>query len=110
MLDEKKVDESVTFLLTEMMKLGLFENPNVDGQNALDVVNNPESQKKADEAQRKSLVLLRNDNIHGKNVLPLGDSEIKDVKLYIEMFPGGNDAAATKKLKETEFDFGLTYK
>ncbi|MBT2740605.1 glycoside hydrolase family 3 C-terminal domain-containing protein [Bacillus sp. ISL-77] len=110
LLDEKKVDESVTFLLTEMMKLGLFENPYVDGQNALDVVNNPESQKKADEAHRKSLVLLRNDNIDGKNVLPLGDSEIKDVKLYIEMFQGGNAAAATQKLKETikRYDTSIT--
>lgn len=110
LLDEKKVDESVTFLLTEMMKLGLFENPYVDGQNALDVVNNPESQKKADEAHRKSLVLLRNDKIHGKNVLPLNDSVIKDVKLYIEMFPGGNAAAATQKLKETikKYDTSIT--
>ncbi|WML26447.1 glycoside hydrolase family 3 N-terminal domain-containing protein [Neobacillus sp. OS1-33] len=101
LLAEEKVDESVTFLLNEMMKLGLFENPYVDRQNALNVVNNPESQKKADEAHRKSLVLLRNDTVNGKKVLPLGDSEIKDVKLYIEMFPGGNDAAATQKLKET---------
>jgi beta-glucosidase len=110
LLAEEKVDESVTFLLNEMMKLGLFENPYVDGQNALNVVNNPESQKKADEAHRKSLVLLRNDTVNGKKVLPLGDSEIKDVKLYIEMFPGGNDAAATQKLKETiqKYDPSIT--
>jgi beta-glucosidase len=110
LLAEEKVDESVTFLLNEMMKLGLFENPYVDGQNALDVVNNPESQKKADEAHRKSLVLLRNDTVNGKKVLPLGDSEIKDVKLYIEMFPGGNDAEATQKLKETiqKYDPSIT--
>ncbi|MBV7505415.1 glycoside hydrolase family 3 C-terminal domain-containing protein [Bacillus sp. sid0103] len=101
LLNEDKVDESVTFLLTEMMKLGLFENPYVDGQNALDVVNNPKSQEKADEAHRKSLVLLRNDNINGENLLPLYDGIIKNVKLYVEMFPGGNDGAATKKLKET---------
>ncbi|MEH7308859.1 glycoside hydrolase family 3 protein [Neobacillus drentensis] len=101
LLNEDKVDESVTFLLTEMMKLGLFENPYVDGQNALDVINNPKSQEKADEAHRKSLVLLRNDNINGENFLPLNDGKIKNVKLYVEMYPGGNDGAATKKLIET---------
>ncbi|MFJ7726758.1 glycoside hydrolase family 3 N-terminal domain-containing protein [Neobacillus sp. NPDC097160] len=110
LLAEEKVDESVTFLLTEMMKLGLFENPYVNAQNALNVVNNPESQKKADEAHRKSLVLLRNDKINGENVLPLNDAKINNVKLYVEMFPGGNDATATKKLKETiqKYDKSIT--
>ncbi|WP_051633673.1 glycoside hydrolase family 3 protein [Bacillus sp. UNC41MFS5] len=101
LLDEEKVNESVTFLLTEMMKLGLFENPYVNPQNALNVVNNPASQQKADEAHRKSIVLLRNDQINGENLLPLRDEKVKNVKLYVEMFPGGNDEASTKKLKET---------
>ncbi|PLS08505.1 glycoside hydrolase family 3 protein [Neobacillus cucumis] len=110
LLKEEKVDQSVSFLLTEMMKLGLFENPYVNTQHALDVFNNPESQQKADEAHRKSLVLMRNDKIKGENVLPLNDTKLKDVKLYVEMFPGGNDAAATKKLRETiqKYDPSIT--
>ena len=56
-----------------MMNLGLFENPYVDPQHALDVVANPEAQKLADEAHRKSIVLLRND----KNLLPLNDAKLK---------------------------------
>ena len=84
LVGEEKVNRSVTYLLTEMMKLGLFENPYVDPKQALEVVNNPASQERADEAHRKSVVLLRNDN----NLLPLTDEKIKEVKLYVEMFPG----------------------
>jgi beta-glucosidase len=96
-LSVDEVNESVTLLLTEMMNLGLFEDPYVDPQNALDVVANPEVQQIADEAHRKSIVLLRND----KNLLPLKDAKLKDVKLYVEMFPGGTDGASTKGLIET---------
>ncbi|MEH7084247.1 glycoside hydrolase family 3 N-terminal domain-containing protein [Neobacillus drentensis] len=110
LLAEEKVNESVTFLLTEMMKLGLFENPYVNAQNALNVVNNPASQKKADEAHRKSIVLLRNDKINGENLLPLKDEKVKNVKLYVEMFPAGSDDASTNKLKETiqKYDSSIT--
>ena len=66
------MNRSATYLLTEMMKLGLFENPYVDPKHALDVVNNPASQQRADLAHRKSVVLLRNEN----NVLPLTDKKI----------------------------------
>jgi beta-glucosidase len=61
------------------------------------VVANPEAQQLADEAHRKSIVLLRND----KNLLPLKDAKLKGVKLYVEMFPGGTDGANTKGLIET---------
>ncbi|WP_144548103.1 glycoside hydrolase family 3 N-terminal domain-containing protein [Bacillus sp. X1(2014)] len=96
-LTEDEINKSVTLLLTEMMNLGLFEDPYVDPQNALDVVDNPEVQQLADEAHHKSIVLLRND----KNLLPLKDAKLKDVKLYVEMFPGGTDGASTKGLIET---------
>lgn len=96
-LTEEEVNKSVTLLLTEMMNLGLFEDPYVDPQNALDVVANPEAKELAADAHLKSIVLLRND----KNLLPLKDAKLKDVKLYVEMFPGGTDGASTKGLIET---------
>lgn len=96
-LTEEAVNESISLLLTEMMNLGLFEDPYVDPQNALDVVANPESQKLAYEAHQKSIVLLRND----KNLLPLKDAKLNKVKLYVEMFPGGTNGASTKGLIET---------
>jgi beta-glucosidase len=97
LLTEEAVNESVSLLLTEMMNLGLFEDPYVDPQNALDVVANPEVQKLAYEAHQKSIVLLRND----KNLLPLKDAKLKGIKLYVEMFPGGTNGASTKGLIET---------
>lgn len=97
LLSEKTVNESITLLLTEMMDLGLFEDPYVDAQHALDVVANPKAQELAYEAHLKSLVLLRND----QNLLPLKDATLKEVKLYVEMFPGGKDGAGTKGLVDT---------
>ena len=61
----------------------------------LDVLKNPSTKEKADEAQRKSVVLLRNEN----NVLPLSDDKINRVQLYVEMFPSGKNGEFTNKLK-----------
>ena len=96
LVDEEKVNRSATYLLTEMMMLGLFENPYVDPKQALEVVNNPASQERADEAHHKSVVLLRNDN----NLLPLTDEKINEVKLYVEMFPVRLGGENTQRLKE----------
>ncbi|MBM4761234.1 glycoside hydrolase family 3 N-terminal domain-containing protein [Bacillus sp. B15-48] len=96
LLSEKVVDRSVTLLLTEMMNLGLFEDPYVDPEEALEVVANQESQVLADEAHLKSIVLLRND----KNILPLKDATIDKVKLYVELFTGGDAEAQSEGLKE----------
>ena len=83
LLSEEAVNESVTLLLTEMMNLGLFEDPYVDVQHALDVVAKPEVQAKAYEAHLKSIVLLRND----KNILPLKDDTIKERKTLCRNVP-----------------------
>ncbi|MCM3652629.1 glycoside hydrolase family 3 protein [Metabacillus litoralis] len=91
LVKEKRLDESVTFLLTEMMQLGLFEDPYVDPENALAVATNPESQELADEAHRKSIVLLRNDD----HLLPLNDDKIEEIKLYVEIFSNGDDKENT---------------
>ena len=96
-MSEEQINQSVAYLLTEMMKLGLFENPYVDPKRALEVVNNPASKEKADLAHRKSIVLLRND----QNLLPLNDKKIKDIKLYVESFPAGDQNANTIAFKET---------
>ncbi|SMQ77569.1 beta-glucosidase [Bacillus sp. OV166] len=106
LVSEEKINRSVAYLLTEMMDLGLFENPYVEPKRALQVVNNPESKEKADLAHRKSIVLLRND----QNLLPLNDKKIKDLKLYVESFPAGVQNANTIAFKETiqKYDPGIT--
>jgi beta-glucosidase len=93
----KAVDVSVEFLLTEMMKLGLFEDPFVDPANAVTVASNPDSQKLADEAHRKSVVLLRND----EKLLPINDGQVKKVKLYVEVFTRSNAKGSSEALRKT---------
>lgn len=65
-LAEARVDASVKKLLKEQFELGLFENPYVDANRASYVLGNVANQRKADLAQRKSIVLLQN-----KKCLPL---------------------------------------
>ncbi|MCQ6275837.1 glycoside hydrolase family 3 C-terminal domain-containing protein [Bacillus sp. V3B] len=96
LISVEPINQSVTLLLTEMMNLGLFENPYVDPNHALEVVNDPESRKKADLAHRKSVVLLCND----AQLLPLDDEKIKDMKLYAAIFPGGKDDIDTEDFRK----------
>lgn len=106
LVQEEQINRSARYLLTEMMKLGLFENPYVIPAKALEVANNPESQKVADDAHRRSIVLLRND----QNILPLRDETIANVRLYVESFPGGENNEETEKLKQKirNFDPSIT--
>jgi beta-glucosidase len=103
LITEKRIDEAVSRLLTEMMELGLFENPYVDPDQAQQIADDPASQAKADEAHRKSIVLLRNDD----NTLPLNDNKVETIKLYVEVFSSGNSAQTrTADLKKsiTQYD------
>jgi beta-glucosidase len=58
-ISEDRVNLSVTRLLTEQFRLGLFENPYVDPNRASYIVGNRAFQKKAELVQRKSIVLLQ---------------------------------------------------
>jgi beta-glucosidase len=76
MVDKSLIDSSVYLLLKEKFELGLFENPYVDENAAEKIVNNENFKAKADLAQRKSIVLLRNEN----NYLPVKPK----TKVYFE--------------------------
>ncbi len=52
--------------------------------------------QRADDAHRKSIVLLRNDT----NLLPLTDNKIQNMKLFVQVFPGGENGQNTQNLKE----------
>lgn len=78
-ITEERIDTSVRRLLKEQFELGLFEDPYVDPDRAAYLVGNRAYQAKAEEAQRKSIVLLENRN----NLLPLASSSEEDtVSLY----------------------------
>ncbi len=75
-LTEARVDESARRILRALFALGLFENPYVSPDEAARTVRKAEFQEKADRAQRKSIVLLKN----AGNLLPLR----KGVRMYVD--------------------------
>lgn len=78
-ISEARVDESVRRLLREQFDLGLFEDPYVDADRAAYLVGNRAFQMRAEEAQRRSIVLLQNRGA----VLPLrAPTEDSPVRLY----------------------------
>ena len=80
-LTEARIDESARRIMRVHFGLGLFENPYANPEEAERIVRKKEFQAKADLAQRKSIVLLKND----KDILPLK----KGLRMYVE----GLDAA-----------------
>jgi len=69
-LSKERIDVSVRRLLVEQFNLGLFEDPYVDPELAIQVVGNDVHQSRAEAAQRKSIVLLKNEN----SILPLANA------------------------------------
>ena len=73
-IPESRLDESVRRILRDKFRLGLFDNPYVDEDNASSIAGRQDFRKKGFEAQQKSTVLLKNDGL-----LPLK----KGTKIYI---------------------------
>ncbi len=73
-LSESRIDISARRILRDKFRLGLFDNPFVDLENTV-IVGNPKFVRKGKEAQRRSMVLLKNDN----KILPLSPEQ----KIYI---------------------------
>lgn len=70
MVSESRVNDAVSRLLWEQFQLGLFENPYVDAVQAQEIVGKQQFKEWALDAQRKSLVLLKNQ----EKLLPLAQS------------------------------------
>lgn len=71
----KRMEESAARILTVMFRLGLFDNPYVDPKVSKKIVGCPEYVEAGLEAQRRSVVLLKNQN----QCLPLK----KGTKIYV---------------------------
>ncbi|MEO0340182.1 MAG: glycoside hydrolase family 3 N-terminal domain-containing protein, partial [Bacteroidota bacterium] len=76
-LPESRIDISVKRILRDKFVMGLFDNPYVD-LDKTDIVGNPTFVEKGKAAQRKSMVLLKNED----NFLPLANN----TKIYLEGF------------------------
>ena len=74
-VSEERLDVSIRRILKDKFRLGLFDNPYVNADD-FSIFENKLFQQKGEEAQRKSLVLLKNE----EQILPLQ----KGVKLFVE--------------------------
>lgn len=74
-ISEERIDVSVKRILLDKFKLGLFDNPYVDEEEAVKIAGKKEFREKGKIAQSKSMVLLKNDKL-----LPLK----MGTKVYIE--------------------------
>lgn len=79
-IPEARIDESVRRLLKDKFRLGLFDAPYLDPENAELVVGNSDFRKAGEAAQRKSIVLLKNATISNGKFLPLHGKPL----IYVE--------------------------
>lgn len=79
-VSEERLNTSVKRLLRIKFIQGLFDHPLVDANQAEEVVGNAKFKAAGLLAQKKSLVLLKNDTVDQKPVLPLK----KGLKLYVQ--------------------------
>ncbi|HSH19167.1 MAG TPA: glycoside hydrolase family 3 N-terminal domain-containing protein, partial [Draconibacterium sp.] len=80
-ISEARINESAKRLLRAKFKMGLFDNPFVNPEEAERIAGNDEFVAKGKLAQRKSIVLLKNKmNADSTFILPLK----KDLKIYTE--------------------------
>ena len=76
-ISEERIDISVRRILKEKFKLGLFDNPYLT-EEPISIFGNKQFQEKGRESQRRSLVLLKNEN----NILPLAPT----TKIFLQGF------------------------
>ena len=79
-LSETRIDQSVRRLLRDKFRLGLFDNPYVDPQKAQETIGREDFRQAGELAQRKSIVLLKNDHVGSRKILPLN----ANLRLYVE--------------------------
>jgi len=77
LISEERIDKSLRRIMKEKFRLGLFDQPYLDGK-GLEVFSNPKNTQLGIDAQKKSLVLLKNES----NILPLD----KKTKVYLHGF------------------------
>lgn len=74
-ISEDRIDQSIRRILRDKFRLGLFDNPYIDTEN-FSAIGRAEFREKGKAAQRKSLVLLKNE----EKTLPLA----KGTKVYLQ--------------------------
>ena len=99
-----RIDTSVRKLIRMKFVQGLFDNPFVDVEKAIEVVGRQEFKAAGELAQRKSIVLLKNDISGPSQVLPLK----KGIKIYIrDIDKGVASEYATVVDKPEDADYAI---
>jgi beta-glucosidase len=80
LVSEERIDRSARRLLRDKFRLGLFDNPYVDPDAAVRIVGNPAFREAGEQAQRKSIVLLKNGVTPSGRLLPVSGKP----RIYIE--------------------------
>lgn len=103
-ISEARIDTSVRRLLRLKFQQGLFDHPFVDVEHAVQIVGNAEFKAAGELAQKRSVVLLKNDTIAQKPVLPLK----KGIKIFVKnMDPAVAAWYGTVVKKPEEADFAI---
>ncbi len=95
-ISEARIDQSVKRILRDKFKLGLFDNPYVDEEKALEIAGKSDFVKKGKEAQAKSMVLLKNEGLlplkKGVKVYSEGIKDLDNIEQYGEVVDDPADA------------------
>ncbi len=104
-LNDESLNRAVSRTLTEMFRLGMFEDSYRDPQAAVQAVSCPTDWEYANLAHRQSVVLLKNDG-----TLPLRSDALSGKTVYAEVFHKDprQGEAATKALREMLRELTLT--
>ncbi len=103
-ISEARIDSSVRRLLKLKFVQGLFDNPFTDVDYAVQIIGNPEFMAAGEQAQRRSIVLLKNDNNGTGKTLPLKNG----VKVYLKnMDPEKVSRFALVVKKPEQADFAI---
>ena len=95
-ISEERLDVSVRRILRDKYRLGLFENPYVDEKRALEIAGNGQFVEKGKQAQAKSMVLLKNEDLlplkEGIKIYAEGMSDLTSLEKYAELVKNPSDA------------------
>jgi len=95
-ISEERIDVSVRRILRDKYRLGLFDNPYVDEQEALKIAGNDSFVEKGKQAQARSMVLLKNENLlplkEGVKIFADGMSDLNGLEKYAELVKNPEDA------------------
>jgi len=101
-ISEARIDSSLRRLLKVKFEQGLFDNPFINVEQAVKTIGNSEFIAAGELAQRKSIVLLKNDSNGTGKTLPLKNG----IKVYLQNIDpdkAGKYAVVVKEPEEADF-------